>query len=463
MNVPTGPAAAWTFLIACGALAADPTAPAPAATSGGAFDVRAYGAVGDGVALDTRALQAALDAAGAAGGGQVRMPPGRYLSGTIHLRSRVTLLLEPGATLVGTSELAEYAAPRPPDVMPEAKWGPWHRGLIVGQNVEEVAIVGPGEIDGARVFDPTGEERMRGPHTIVLVNCRRFTLRDATIRDSANYAVFIQVSDDVDIRNMRFIGGWDGVHWRGAPEQWCRNVRLVGCHFETGDDAIAGRYWDDALITGCTINSSCNGVRLIGPARRLVIHDNLFYGPGAQPHRSSRTGDRNNMLSGILLQPGGWDATAGPLDDVLISGNTMRNVASPVSVWTKPGNTTGRITVSGLRATGVYRAAISVESWAESPLGEFTLEDARIEYVAGDQPPPAAGAALTEPRFDARPLPAWALFARNVAQLNVADCRFTSAGEQLRPSLAAENVERTRLSNVWQRVGEEDAKPVTVE
>ena len=65
------------------------------------------------------------------------------------------------------------------------------------------------------------------------------------------------------------------------------------------------------------INSSCNGIRLIGPATRLIIHDCLFYGPGQQPHRTSGEKRRTNMLSGIILQPGAWDATRGPLDDVL--------------------------------------------------------------------------------------------------------------------------------------------------
>ena len=179
----------------------------------------------------------------------------------------MTLFLDAGATLVGTTNLTQYRQPTPPDFMPEAKWGKWHRALILGENVEDVTITGQGVIDGNKVFDPTGEERMRGPHTIVLVDCRRFTLRDITIVDSANYAVFFQISDDVDIRNVKIVGGWDGVHWRGAPDRWCRNVNIIGCQFYTGDDSIAGRYWDNTVIADCIVNSSCNGLRLIGPPR----------------------------------------------------------------------------------------------------------------------------------------------------------------------------------------------------
>jgi len=351
--------------------------------AGGRFNISERGARGDGKVSDTEAIQKAIDACAEAGGGSVLFPPGRYLSGTIHLRSGVGLELEAGARLIGTTNLAEYAQAKPPDSMPEAKWGKWHRGLIVGENVEDVAITGLGAIDGNKVFDPTGEERMRGPHTIVLVNCRRFALRDVTIVDSANYAVLFQVSDDIDIRNIKVAGGWDGVHWRGTPDRWCHNVNITGCQFFTGDDAIAGRYWTNTVIKGCLINSSCNGIRLIGPATRLTIVNNLFRGPGEQPHRTSGEKRRTNMLSGIILQPGAWDATRGILDDVLIANNVMQNVASPVMLWSKPGNTVGRVTISGLRASDVYRSALSLEGWAEEPITNVVLRDVQVEYSGG--------------------------------------------------------------------------------
>ena len=411
------------------------------AQSPGVFDIRDHGATGDGVTLDTPAIQAALDTAAAAGGGQVRFPPGRFLSGTIRLRDRVTLFLEAGATLIGTTNLAVYSQPQPPDFMPEARWGKWHRGLIIGENLEDVTITGPGVINGNKVFDPTGEEKMRGPHTIAFVNCRRFTIRDVTIVDSGNYAVFFQVSDDVEIRNVKFVGGWDGVHWRGAPERWCQNVSIIGCQFFTGDVAIAGRYWNNTVIKDCLVNSSCNGIRLIGPATRLTIANNLFRGPGEQPHRSSGERRRTNMLSGIILQPGAWDATRGSLDDVLLANNVMQDVASPVTLWSKRGNTVGRVTLNGLRATGVYRSAMSVESWADAPLTHVVLRDVRVEYTGGGKAWPP-GQDVNGPGVDARPLPAWGLYARNVQTLTLEDVRFSLASDDSRPVVSADRVER---------------------
>jgi polygalacturonase len=417
------------------------------ALSARVFSVSDYGAAGDGATPDTTAINQAIDACAKAGGGQVLFPPGRYLSGTIRLRSQVTLFLEAGAQLLGTTNLTEYQQPTPPDFMPEARWGKWHRGLIVGENVEDVTIAGPGTIDGNKVFDPTGEERMRGPHTIVFVNCRRFTIRDVTIVDSANYAVFFQISDDVEIRNVKFVGGWDGVHWRGAPERWCRNVNILGCQFYTGDDSIAGRYWENTLIADCIINSSCNGLRLIGPATRLIVHNCLFYGPGQQPHRTSGERRRTNMLSGIILQPGAWDKTEGLLDDVLLANNTMQNVASPVTLWTKPGNLVGRVTVSGLNATGVYRAALSVESWAEAPITNVVVRDAAIEFTGGGRAEQAQQP-VRGPGVDARSLPAWGVYARNVERLTLEDVRLSVAKDDFRPVVFAEGVTRLRLDHL---------------
>ncbi len=418
-------------------------AQAAIAATPGVFSIRDYGAVGDGETLDTAAINKAIEACAAAGGGQVLLPPGRYLSGTVHLKSHVTLFLEAGARLVGTAKLDQYQHPTPPDFMSEARWGKWHRALILGDGLEDIAIAGQGVIDGNKVFDPTGEERMRGPHTFVFVNCRNVTVRDVSFVDSANYAIFFMVSDHVDIRNVKFSGGWDGVHFRGGPDRPCRDVSIVGCQFFTGDDSIAGRYWDNTLISGCIVNSSCNGIRLIGPATNLIVHDCLFYGPGIYPHRTS---DRHNMLAGINLQPGAWDATQGSLDDVLISDITMHNVATPFHFSLKPGNTAGSIVVNRVTTTGVYRAASSVESWAESAFENVVFRDVTIEFEGGGTLQQARSR-IKSPGVDARPLPAWGFYARNVRNLQFDNVRLRCEKDDLRPVLICDAVERLTLDS----------------
>lgn len=429
------------------AAGAEPPGSIPSAPSlRSAIDVRTMGARGDGLTLDTDAFQKALDAA-AESRGTVQVPPGRYLLGSVFLRSGITLDLSAGARLVGTTNLNAYRQPTPPSYMPEARWGKWHRALLIAENVDDVTVTGPGTIDGNRVFDPTGEEKMRGPHTLAMVGCRRFSVRHVNFVDAANYAVFFQVCDDVEFLGARFVGGWDGVHGRGAPERWCHRLRIVNCIFETGDDAIAGRYWEDTLITGCTVNSSCNGIRLIGPATHLNISRNLFHGPGAQPHRTSGAQRRTNMLSGIILQPGAWDETSGLLDDVVLADNTMSEVASPVTLWTKPGNPVGRVTIQGLHATGVYRSAFSAESWADAPITNVVLRQITAEFAGGGTAEQAA-LVVRGPGVDARPLPAWGLYARHVQNLVLEDVRLSSRSSDARPALQLERVDSVVLDQV---------------
>jgi len=407
----------------------------------GVFNIRDCGAVGNGKTLDTHAIQKAIDDCAAKGGGQVLLPPGRYLSGTVHLKSHVMFFLDAGATLVGTPDLNQYQHPTPPAFLPEARWGKWHRALILGDGVEDIAIAGNGVIDGNKVFDPTGEERMRGPHTFVFINCRNVMVRDITFMDSANYAIFFQISDEVEIRNVKFTGGWDGVHFRGGPERPCRNVSIVGCQFFTGDDSIAGRYWENTLISDCIVNSSCNGIRLIGPATHLIIHDCLFYGPGVHSHRTSK---RHNMLAGLNLQPGAWDTTQGTLDDVMISDITMHNVATPFHFSLKPGNTAGRIIVNRATATGVYRAASSVESWAETAFESVIFRDVTIEYK-GSGTRKQARMKVKSPGVDARVLPAWGFYARKVNHLQFDNVRLRCEKDDHRPVLMCDDIKRLSL------------------
>jgi polygalacturonase len=411
----------------------------------GVYDVRAFGAKGDGTTADTAAINRAVIACTEAGGGQVRFPPGRYRSGTVRLRSKVTLYLEAGATLVGTPDLSAYEHFSPPRGTFEATLPPsWHRAIVLGVDVEDVAIEGQGTIDGNKVRDPNGEERMRGPHAVLLGHSQGIKIRGVTIRDAANYGVMIEECSAVDITGVTITGGWDGIHFRGWPDKPCRDVSITVCRIFTGDDAIAGRYWENTLITGCLINSSCNGIRLIGPAKGMIVHDCLFYGPGKHPHRTS---GRTNMLSGINLQPGAWDPTHGHLDDVLISDVTMRNVQAPIHLSLKRGNTCGGVTVERLSATAVYQAAISAESWTDTPIGRVVLRDVSVEFAGGGTAE-MANRPVRSPAMEARPLPAWGIYARQVGELVLDGVRLRLAATDARPAIQCESIGRLVMDGV---------------
>src|SRR5271166_2067218 len=408
--------------------------------------VTEHGAKGDGKTLDGTALNRAVEACAGAGGGQVRVPPGRYLTGTVRLRSGITLMLDAGAVLVGTPDLEQYESYAPPESRPGDR-NHWHRALVLGVGFENVTITGPGVIDGNKVPDPQGEEHMRGPRAVLFGDSRNVVLRDVRIHDAANYAVLLERTSHVEVRGVECTCGWDGVHFRGRKGQPCRDVRILDCQFFTGDDCIAGAYWEDTLIDRCVINSSCNGIRLIGPARNLIVHDCLFYGPGRHEHRTSREKHRTNMLAGLCLQPGAWMATEGVLDDVKVSDVVMHDVTTPLHLSVMPGNTAGRVWVDCLTATGVNLAAASLESWAEAPIGRVCLRDVSLEFTGGGVVDPARTEVLA-PGVDARPLPAWGLYARNVQALQLENVRLGVAQDDPRPAVIADRVGTIHLDSL---------------
>src|SRR4051794_13267723 len=185
-------------------------------------NVRNFGAKGDGVALDTQAINSAVEKCAAAGGGTVYVPAGTYLSGTVRLRDIITLWLDSGATLRGTPDLSQYQTAVAGQV--------WYDALVLATGVRNVAIAGHGVIDGNKVRNPEGEERMRGPHAVLLYNVRDASVRDIFIQDSGNYALIVRSSERLNIDGVTIRGGWDGINMHDT-----RNATIANCRIYTGD------------------------------------------------------------------------------------------------------------------------------------------------------------------------------------------------------------------------------------
>lgn len=369
------------------------------------------------------------------------LPPGRWLSATVHLRSGVTLELAAGARLIGHPDPTRYASDA--EGSPERS-GNWSRALILGVDCKDVAIVGAGTIDGNRVFDPTGEEKMRGPHTILLRRCTRTAIQSVTIVDSANYAVLYQGGRDASVRDCVIEGGWDGVHWRPSNGIDGEHLAITNCRFHTGDDAVAGANWNDLLIKDCVLNSSCNAVRLIGPARGVIITGCLMYGPGRHAHRTS---GNTRSLAGLCLQPGGWGPMPGYFGDVVVSRCTMRDVSTALILMQKFPQENGPITISDIDATGVHRAPLSIESWGGTPWQQVSLQRVHVRYAA-DMASVAPETEITAPHVDDRALPVWGLYARAVTSLDLDDLRLDRSGSDVRPALRFDEVAELRQERI---------------
>lgn len=223
-------------------------APLPEGERRTSFDVRTFGATGNGSTLDTDAINKAIEAASAAGGGVVRFPAGTYLSYSIHLKSNIALYLEPGSTILAASvpvegrttnayDLAESNAPW--EKYQDFGHNHWHNSLIWGENLENIAILGTGLLWGRGLSrgaseQPRAETLGQGNKTIGLKNCRNVVLRDFSILEAGHFALLATGVDNLTIDNLLVDTNRDGL-----DIDCCRNVRVTNCSINSP--------WDDAI------------------------------------------------------------------------------------------------------------------------------------------------------------------------------------------------------------------------
>ena len=413
--------------------------------------IMSFGAVpGDESVNNAGAINRAIEECASKGGGTVEVPGGEFTTGTVFLKSGVTLRLGDGAVLKGSPRLADYSPLRTDADLSKYESGQgtvnynsatdpqWSLAMIFAVGVDNAGIVGRGCIDGADVRNPLGEERMRGPHTILLAGCRNVRFEGFSVKRSANYAFLGYKLSKATFSRLRIEGGWDGIHIRGG-----KNVRISQCEMHTGDDAIAGGYWENMVINGCTLNSSCNGIRMIMPSVGVEVSDCDIYGPGQFEHITSH---RTNSEAGINLEPGAWGKAPGRMDRIRILRNRMDRVLTPLSVTLGNDNTLGKITVEDLVARGTTRMALSVKSWGKAPTDRVVMRRCELEFDGIDDP--ALPAWFDTHSTSEWPVfPCWGMYFRNVGCVDVKDVTLSVKGKDYRKAFICDNVGRDNLES----------------
>ncbi len=208
------------------------------------YDIRTYGAKGDGITLDTKAVNDAIDAAANAGGGTVYFPAGSYLSFSIHLKNNISLFLDAGCLLIAADTVSAGFAGY--DEAEPNEWGDkyryqdfghshWHNSLIWGEGLNNISIVGTGIINGKGLTRGRGAERKgAGNKAISLKLCRNVILRDFTILNGGHFGILATGVDNFTIDNLKMDTNRDGM-----DIDCCSNVRISNCTINSPyDDAI---------------------------------------------------------------------------------------------------------------------------------------------------------------------------------------------------------------------------------
>src|SRR5665213_1966242 len=245
-------------------------APIPALDPGAVFDVRNFGAKGDGLTIDTQAFQQAIDAASTAGGGTIRVPAGTYVCYSIHLKNYTFLYLDAGSIILGPRPSNGYgydsAEPNPFDKYQDFGHSHWHDSMISGDGIHDCGILGPGMIWGKGLVQ-IDSERPNPPlagaanKCVSLKNCHNVILRDFSILGMGHFGVMAMATDNLTIDNIRSDTRRDGF-----DIDCCKNVRVSNCSINSPwDDGLClkssfglgyARACENITITNCYISSA---------------------------------------------------------------------------------------------------------------------------------------------------------------------------------------------------------------
>ncbi|MCC5848584.1 MAG: hypothetical protein JJU29_10850 [Verrucomicrobia bacterium] len=240
------------------------------------FDIPANGRT-----LATDAIQTAIDQIAAAGGGTLTITQGTFLTGMIHLRDHVELHLCRGAVLKASPNLDDHLPP----VDSAGNGDHWHKTqksfhLIVAQGCRDIAITGPGSLDGNGTawYDPVepgaawplarDKDWKRMGALVLISECQNVLLRDVQLGNVCNWTLHLHESDHVRVRDILILNPAHAPNSDGIDITGCRNVSVSGCHIDTGDDAIClktlptGRSCEDIAVTHCVLRTHCVALKL---------------------------------------------------------------------------------------------------------------------------------------------------------------------------------------------------------
>lgn len=499
-----GATAAFVFLLLSSASA---FAAAAAVTPGRVFDVRQYGAKGDGLALDTAAINQAIEAASAAGGGTVRLPPGIYLSFSIRLRSQITLQIDEGATLRAATPKAGFGAydaaePNEWDMYQDYGHSHWHNSLIWGENLEDVAIIGPGRIHGegltrsgpgprrpkvagdmpvsmrnikdADLLKKDGEPGTdtsfmdgQGNKAIGLKNCRRVTLRNFSVLLGGHFALLATGVDDLIIDRVDVDTNRDGFDIDA-----CRDVMISDCRVNSpSDDAIVlkssfglgyARALERVTITRCAVSGFDIGTMLDGTRQRtqVIAPDRDGVTGRIKIGTESNGGFKNITITdctfercrGLALET----VDGGAIEDVTVKNLTMTEVTT-APLFIRLGNRArgpGEPPVGKVRRVVIShvtvkdadaRYASQIVGLPGHPIEDVRWSDIDIEYRGGGTAEDAAREAPENEKAYPEPsmfgtLPAYGLFVRHARGVVIERVKVRYANPEARPSAWLEDV-----------------------
>jgi len=454
---------------------------APAARNSaptGFYNVRAYGAVGDGTTIDSPAIQRAIEAASAAGGGAIHFPAGVYASYSIRLRSRISLYLDHGATLLAAPTSLSgvgYDAPEPQgdgESYQDYGHNHWHNSLIWGEGLHDFSIEGPGLIWGkglSRGYNhepglPEVTAPGAGNKAIALKDCYNVTLRDISILQGGWFGILATGVDNLTIDNLKIDTNRDGM-----DIDCCRNVRISNCTVNSPwDDGICpkssfalgyARPTENVTISNCFVTGGYElGSVLDGTWKHLPAS---FTGTGRiKCGTESNGGFRNITISNCVFEHSrgfALETADGALcEDITFVGITMRGTLnSPLFLRLGrrmrgpdgvPVGSLRRILISNVTSSGAMQMPSILTGIPGFPIEDVKISDLYMQQTGGCGEelnritPPELETEYPEPATFG-PIPASGFFLRHIRNLEASNIEIATLNPDRRPAFALVDVE----------------------
>ncbi|MCM1162733.1 MAG: glycosyl hydrolase family 28 protein [Muribaculaceae bacterium] len=307
-----------SFLPALLMLLASPLAAIPARAA--VYNIADYGAVSDTLHLSTVAIQSAIDTCAVQGGGRVLIPAGDWKTGSIFLKSNVELHLENGATLYGSTDIADYT-PVSTSYRSLRTHTPTIQ-LIYADSASHIAITGQGVIDGRGAAFPKltwDDEGITRPHLLRLIQCSDITVSGITLRNSGCWMQHYLACDRLSIRGIT-VYNRNNYNNDALDLDGCHDVVVSDLIADSDDDGItlkstSPRLCEDVVISNCTVSSHCNAIKL-GTETNGGFRNIIIRGITVKP-----SADQSTQFFGY---PGGIGHSAISLE--IVDGGTMSNV-----------------------------------------------------------------------------------------------------------------------------------------
>jgi len=369
------------------------------------YNVQNFGAKGDGAAMDTKSINSAIEAAAAAGGGTVYFPAGNYLSGSIHLKSNITLYLDAGATLIAApgENADEYDLPENKinNMYEDFGHRHWHNSLIWGENLHDISIIGSGMIWGKGLERSNkGEDDKRPNKSISLYLCRNVIIRDVSLLHAGWFGILATGVDNLTIDNVKMDTNRDGM-----DIDCCQNVRVSNCSINSpNDDGIClkssyslgfARATENVTITNCQVSGFDEGSFLDGTYKRSDSkHPTGRIKMGTESNGGFKNITISNCVfeycSGLALET----VDGAQLEDVTINNITMRDIVNaPIFLRLgarmrgpegTPVGTLRRVIISNVVAYNVDgKAGAIISGIPGNDIEDISLHDINIYFKGG--------------------------------------------------------------------------------